>query len=347
MTTAIQALTIHGARCVGAFRSAVRNLGRMYLAGMAACMALVPPVVAQTQDYPNAPVRLVVPYPPGGPTDIMARVIANRLGDTLGQAMVVDNRAGASGMLGANAVAKAQPDGYTLLVNASIHVINPFVYASAPYDAFEDFVPVTQLVDVPLVLVVPAALPVSSVAQLIQYAKAQPGALNFGSAGSASAQHLSGELFKMRTGLDIQHVPYKGSAPALTDLMGGQIQLMFDSMPSAMPFITSGRLRALAVTTPKRALSLPDVPTMQEAGIADFSTSTWYAMWAPKNTPQAVVQKLWGEIRRLLDDPDIIAQYRRLGAEPVGSRPEEFARTIQTEARKWAQVVKVSGARRD
>ncbi|KAA9163199.1 tripartite tricarboxylate transporter substrate binding protein, partial [Delftia sp. BR1] len=275
------------------------------------------------------------------------RVVTTRLGEALGQPLVVDNKAGASGMVGAALVAKAPADGYTLLVNASIHVINPYVYASAPYDAFRDFEPVTQLVDVPLVLVVGSQLLVRNVQELIAWAKAHPGQVNFGSAGNASSQHLSGELFRLKTGAQMQHVPYKGSSPALTHLMGGQIQLMFDSMPSAMPFIASGRLRALAVTSASRSPSLPDVPTMEEAGMPGFRTSTWYGLWAPKNTPQDVVQKLWTESRRLLAEPQIAAQYRRLGAEPVGSTPAEFARYIQAEARKWEEIVKASGARAD
>ena len=190
-------------------------------------------------------------------------------------------------------------------------------------------------------------LPVRNVQELIAWAKAHPGQVNFGSAGNASSQHLSGELFRLKTGAQMQHVPYKGSSPALTDLMGGQIQLMFDSMPSAMPFIASGRLRALAVTSASRSSSLPDVPTMEEAGMPGFRTSTWYGLWAPKNTPQDVVQKLWTESRRVLAEPQIAAQYRRLGAEPVGSTPAEFARYIQAEARKWEEIVKASGARAD
>ncbi len=299
------------------------------------------------QGFPKAPIRVVVPYPPGGPTDVVGRVVTTRLGEALGQPLVVDNKAGASGMVGAALVAKAPADGYTLLVNASIHVINPYVQASAPYDAFRDFEPVTQLVDVPLVLVVGSQFPVRNVQELAAWAKAHPGQVNFGSAGNASSQHLSGELFRMRTGAQMQHVPYKGSSPALTDLMGGQIQLMFDSMPSAMPFIASGRLRALAVTSARRSPSLPDVPTMEESGMPGFRTSTWYGLWAPRSTPQDVVQKLWSEARKVLDEPPIAAQYRRLGAEPVGSSPAEFARYIQAEARKWEEIVKASGARAD
>ncbi|WP_336693235.1 tripartite tricarboxylate transporter substrate binding protein [Delftia acidovorans] len=325
------------------------TLTRRTLLGAAAALAGWRTAGAQpsagAQAYPKAPIRVVVPYPPGGPTDVVGRVVTARLGEALGQPLVVDNKAGASGMVGAALVAKAPADGYTLLVNASIHVINPYVYASAPYDAFRDFEPVTQLVDVPLVLVVGSQLPVRNVQELAAWAKAHPGQVNFGSAGNASSQHLSGELFRMKTGAQMQHVPYKGSSPALTDLMGGQIQLMFDSMPSAMPFIASGRLRALAVTSASRSPSLPDVPTMEEAGMPGFRTSTWYGLWAPRNTPQDVVQKLWTESRRVLAEPQIAAQYRRLGAEPVGSTPAEFARYIQAEARKWEEIVKASGAR--
>ena len=234
-------------------------LSRRTLLGAAAALAAWRTAGAQpstgAQGYPKAPIRVVVPYPPGGPTDVVGRVVTTRLGEALGQPLVVDNKAGASGMVGAALVAKAPADGYTLLVNASIHVINPYVYASAPYDAFRDFEPVTQLVDVPLVLVVGSQLPVRNVQELIAWAKAHPGQVNFGSAGNASSQHLSGELFRLKTGAQMQHVPYKGSSPALTDLMGGQIQLMFDSMPSAMPFIASGRLRALAVTSASRSPS--------------------------------------------------------------------------------------------
>ena len=230
--------------------------------------------VAAAEPYPQRPIRPVLPYPPGGPTDLLARVVAVRMGDTLGQSVVVDNKPGASGMIGAEAVARAVPDGYTLLANASLHVINPSIYPRMRYDAFRDFVPVTQLAEVPLVLVVNADSPVRTVQDLIALAKEKHGALNFGSAGNASAQQLAGESFKLAAHVSMQHVPYKGSSPALTDLMGGQIQLMFDSMPSAMPFIKSGKLRAVAVTTRKRARALPDVPTVAESGLPGFDIST-------------------------------------------------------------------------
>jgi tripartite-type tricarboxylate transporter receptor subunit TctC len=258
------------------------------------------------------------------------------------QSIVVDNRAGASGMIGADQVARAAPDGYTILANASLHVINPHIYKSMSYDAFADFVPVTQLAAVPLVLVVPQNSPIKTVADLARLAKEKQGGLNFGSAGTASAQHLSGELFKKLAGVQMQHVPYKGSAPALTDLAGGQIDLMFDSMPSAMPFIKSGKLRAVAVTTPKRVSVLPNVPTVAESGYPEFDTSTWYGVWAPKGTPAAIVHKLADFAKQALKDPDVIKQYHTMGAEPVGSSPEDFAAYTRSEEKKWAELIKLA-----
>ncbi len=300
-----------------------------------------------TADYPKAVIKLVIPYPPGGPTDLVGRVAAMAMGETLKQTIFIDNKPGASGMIGAALVAKAAPDGYTLLTNASLHVINPSVYDKVPYDSFNDFAPITQIVDVPLVLVVNSDMPVSNVRELISYLKSRQGTINFGSAGNASSQHLSGELFKLKTGIPMQHVPYKGSSPALTDLMGGQIQLMFDSMPSAMPFITSGKLKALAVTTKKRSSTLPNIPTMQESGVEGYETSTWYGLWAPKGTPPEIVTKLSQAAQEALKKPEVVAQYQRMGAEPVGSSPKEFQAYLRFEEKKWAEIVKRSGARAD
>ena len=312
---------------------------------LTALMGTAPAIAAS--DYPHSPIRLVIPYPPGGPTDLVGRVAAASMEKVLKQPIVVENKPGASGMVGAAQVAKATPDGYTLLTNASLQVINPSVYANVPYDSFNDFTPITQLVDVPLVLVVNSKLPVSTVSELIAYLKKTKSTINFGSAGNASSQHLSGELFKLKTGIPMQHVPYKGSAPALTDLMGGQIQLMFDSMPSAMPFITAGKLKALAVTTKKRSTSLPNVPTMQESGLDGYETSTWYGMWAPRDTPPEIVTKLSEAAQEVLKKPEIVAQYHRMGAEPVGSSPEAFKTYMRSEEKKWAEIVKLSGARAD
>ena len=328
----------------------VRGLSRMVvLGGLVAVMlsAQVTSVAQTASSFPNQPIRMVVPYPPGGPTDITARVVAAEMSKTIGQNIVIDNRPGASGMIGSEMVTKSTPDGYTLLANASIHVINPSVYPDMRFDAIKDFTPITQLAQVPLVLVVPANSPIKSVKDLVEYAKANPGKVNFGSAGSASAQHLAGESFKIAAGIQMQHIPYKGSAPALTDLAGGQLQLMFDSMPSATPMINSGKLRAIAVTTTTRAKARPDLPTIAESGFPGFDISTWYAYWAPKGTPADVVEKLAASAAQALKNPEVIAKYEAMGAEPVGSTPAQFAAYVESEAKKWSEIVKKSGAKLD
>ena len=328
----------------------VRGLSRtVVLGGLVAVMlsAQVTSVAQTASSFPNQPIRMVVPYPPGGPTDITARVVAAEMSKTIGQNIVIDNRPGASGMIGSEMVTKATPDGYTLLANASIHVINPSVYPDMRFDAIKDFTPITQLAQVPLVLVVPANSPIKSVKDLVEYAKANPGKVNFGSAGSASAQHLAGESFKIAAGIQMQHIPYKGSAPALTDLAGGQLQLMFDSMPSATPMINSGKLRAIAVTTTTRAKARPDLPTIAESGFPGFDISTWYAYWAPKGTPADVVEKLAASAAQALKNPEVVAKYEAMGAEPVGSTPAQFALYVESEAKKWNDIVKKSGAKLD
>ncbi|GAB2484536.1 tripartite tricarboxylate transporter substrate binding protein [Comamonas humi] len=325
------------------------TLSRRRALQAAAVAALAPfgTLARAAADYPKAPIKLVVPYPPGGPTDLVGRLAAVAMGESLKQTIFIDNKPGASGMVGAALVAKAPADGYTLLANASLQVINPTIYAKVPYDSFNDFAPITQIVDVPLVLVVSSQMPVSTVQELIAHLRRSSGTVNFGSAGNASSQHLSGELFRLKTGIAMQHVPYKGSSPALTDLMGGQIQLMFDSMPSAMPFITSGKLKALAVTTRRRSSVLPQIPTMEESGVAGFETSTWYGLWAPRNTPADIVEKLARTAQAALRTPEVVAQYQRMGAEPVGSSPQEFLQYMKSEEKKWAEIVRLSGAKAD
>ena len=319
--------------------------------GLVACLVAILAVSIQSasaqpaEAYPSKPIRMVVPYPPGGPTDLTARIVAAEMGKTLGQSIIVDNKPGASGMIGAELVARADPDGYTFLANASLHVINPFIYPDMRFDALKDFVPITQLAAVPLVLVVPVTSPIHSVADLVAFGKENPGKLNFGSSGNASAQQLAGESFKRAAGISMQHVPYKGSSPALADLVGGQIQLMFDSMPSAMPFIKSGKLRAIAVTTVRRAQALPDLPTIAESGYPGFDIATWYGYWAPKGTSAAIVAKLSQAAAGALKQPQVIEQYAGLGAEPVGSTPAEFATYNETETTKWKDIVRKSGAK--
>lgn len=320
---------------------------RHVLQTLGSCLAFgTLPVWAQ--EFPSRPVKVIIPFPPGGPTDVLGRIVAQKLSERLGQSFVIDNKPGASGMIGADMVAKSQADGYTLLVNASLHVINPSLYDKTRYDAIADFTPLSNLADVPLVLVVNAQTPVQTVKELIAWVKSSKTPVNFASSGNATAPHLAGEAFKVATGIEnMQHVPYKGSAPALTDLLGGQVQMMFDSLPSSQPFIKSGALKAIAVTTQKRSSALPSVPTIAESGIPGFNFSTWYGMWAPKSMPQPIVQKLSNEIAQITRLPEVRERFLALGAEPVGNTAEEFAAFTKSELNKWARVVKQSGARVD
>jgi tripartite-type tricarboxylate transporter receptor subunit TctC len=315
-------------------------------AALAALCAL--PAAAQDAAYPNRPVRLVVPFPAGGTTDIIARAVAQRFGEVFGQSFVVDNRPGAGGNLGAGLVARAAPDGYTLVMGTvGTHAINPSLYAQMPYDHVKDFAPVLLVAGVPNVLEVNPELPVHTVGELVAYAKANPGKLNFASSGSGTSIHLSGELFKTMTGVSMQHVPYKGSAPALQDLMGGQVQLMFDNLPSSLPFIKSGKLRAIAVTTTSRAAALPDVPTIAESGYPGFEASSWFGLLAPKGTPEAIIARLNAEGNRWLASPDAKEKLLAQGAIAAGGSPADFAKHIAVETAKWAKVVKESGAKVD
>jgi|APCry1669188910_1035180.scaffolds.fasta_scaffold09631_2 tripartite-type tricarboxylate transporter receptor subunit TctC len=301
-----------------------------------------------SQSYPTRPIKIIIPFPPGGPTDILGRIVAQKLGERLGQTVVVDNKPGASGMIGADMVAKSAPDGYTLLVNASLHVINPSLYDKPRYDAIADFSPLSNLADVPLVLVVNAKAPVQTVKELIAWIKSSKAPINFASSGNATAPHLAGEAFKVAAGIEnMQHVPYKGSSPALTDLLGGQVQLMFDSLPSSQPFIKAGTLKAIAVTTQRRSSALPNVPTISESALPGFNFSTWYGMWAPASTPPAIVEKLSAEISQITRLPEVREKFLALGAEPVGNTAEEFAAFNKSELTKWARIVKQSGARVD
>lgn len=310
--------------------------------------ALLAPINVWPQNYPNRPIKIIIPFPPGGPTDLLGRIVAQKLAERLKQSVVVENKAGASGMIGADIVAKAPPDGHTLLVNASLHVINPSLYDKPRHDAIADFAPLSNLADVPLVLVVNTKTPVQSVRELINWVKASQSPVNFASSGNATAPHLAGEAFKVAAGIDnMQHVPYKGSSPALTDLLGGQVQLMFDSLPSSLPFIKAGTLRAIAVTTQKRSSVLPNVPTVAESALTGFNFSTWYGMWAPASTPAAIVAKLSAEIAEITRMPEVRERFLALGAEPVGNTAEEFSAFNKSELVKWARIVKQSGARVD
>ena len=303
---------------------------------------------ALAQPYPNHPIRLVVPFPAGGTTDILARDAAPKLTEVLGQPVVVDNRPGAGGNIGADLVAKSQPDGYTLLVGTvGTHAINPSLYAKMPYDHVKDFAPVVLVAGVPNVLVVNPSLPVNSVADLIKLAKSKPGSVNFASSGNGTSIHLSGELFKTMAGVDMTHVPYKGSAPALIDLVSGQVQVMFDNLPSSLPQIKAGKLRAIAVTSLKRSPALPDVPTISESGLPGFEASSWFGLLAPAGTPPAVVTRLNAEVNKWLQSPEGREQLLAQGAQAAGGTPEQFVAHIRAETDKWAKVVKASGAKVD
>jgi len=296
--------------------------------------------------YPSRPVRVVVPFPAGGTTDILARAAAQKLSETWGQQAIVDNRPGAGGNIGSELVAKSPPDGYTLLMGTvGTHAINSSLYPKMPYDHVKDFVPVILVAGVPNVLVVNPSLPVNSVQELIAYAKANPGKLNFASSGSGTSIHLSGELFKTMTGVQMTHIPYKGSAPALTDLIGGQVQLMFDNLPSSLAFIKAGKLRALAVTSTTRSAALPDVPTIAESGVPGFEASSWFGLLAPAGTPRDIVTKINADTQKWLASPDAKEKLAAQGALAAGGSPEDFARHIQAETAKWARVVKESGAK--
>jgi len=323
---------------------------RVCVALSAALIAALPfSASAQQQtDYPRKPIRVVVPFAPGGSTDIVGRIIAAKLTEGFGQQAFVDNRGGAGGNIGTDIVAKAPADGYTLLVCAvSTLAISASLYSKLPYDVSRDLEPVALVGSVPFVLIVNSSLPVRNVKELIALAKANPGQLTFGSAGTGSTAHLSGELLKSLASIDMTHVPYKGNAPAMADVISGQVQLMFDFMPSALPHIQSGKVRALGVTPTRRSRAMPQVPTIAEAGVKGYDVDSYFGVLAPARTPAAVVNKLNAEINRMADLPDVRERYAREGLEPTAQTPERFRTYLQSELAKWAKVVKASGARVD
>lgn len=318
-------------------------------AGLAACAVLwlaCAPVAAQ--EYPVKPVRFVIAFSPGGPSDILTRLVGSKLAEALGQAFIFDNRPGAGGNVAGEIVAKAPADGYTLLMgNNSILATNASLYKSMSFDPVKDLAPVALLASQPNILVVHPSMPVKSVKELIAFAKARPGQLNYASSGSGAAAHLSAELFKSMTGVSMVHIPYKGASPALIDTLSGQCQLMFATALSVQPHIQSSRLRALAVTTSKRARMFPTLPTVAEAGVPGFEATTWHGVVATGGTPAAVVNRLNAEINKILRQPDVNSSLTRQGAEVLGGTPQEFAAYIKSEIPKWTKVVKDSGARPD
>jgi tripartite-type tricarboxylate transporter receptor subunit TctC len=298
---------------------------------------------AQAQQYPTKPVRIVVPAAPGGGTDITARIIAPKLSEQLGQQVVVENRAGAGTMIGSEAVARAAPDGYTLLMGISTLAINPAMFKKVPYDALKDFAPISQVVSLPNVLVTHPSLPTKTVKELVAFARARPGQLNYASAGVGTNPHLSMELFLAMTGLKMIHVPYKGAGPGLVDTVAGHVSVMTPSIISGLPHVRGGRLRALGVTSAKRAGGVPDIPTIAEAGVPGYDAVQWFGVLAPTATPRTIVVRLHGEIVRVLQAADVRGRLSADGADPVGSSPEEFAAFMRAETAKWAKVVKDAG----
>lgn len=300
------------------------------------------------QAYPSRPVRLMVPFPAGGGSDTMGRVVGAKLGERLGQQFVVENRPGAGGSIGADLVAKAAPDGYTLLLGSTSEVVQyPNVNPKIPYNPQRDFAPISLVGNVPLVLVVHPSLPVKSVKDVIALARSRPGEINFSSAGNGSTTHLAVELLVLTTGIKMTHVPYKGSPPAVTDLVAGQVQVGIPTMPAVLPFVKAGRLRALGVSTAKRAPVLPDVPTLQEAGVKGYDNALWTGILAPAGTPASALSRLHGEIVKVVQLPDVKDALAKQGAEPTSSTPEQFAAYIASELAKWARVVKAAGVKID
>jgi tripartite-type tricarboxylate transporter receptor subunit TctC len=323
------------------------RVSALLAAGIAAIIGSAP-LPAQAQNYPSKPIRYVVPFPPGGTTDIISRLIAQKLTESLGQPVIVENKAGAGGVVGTDSVAKALPDGYTILMGASGPIaISPSLLKNIPYDPIKDFAPITTVAVVPTMLVVNPSVPANSVRELIALAKARPGRLSFASTGNGATPHMAGELFKLATNTDILHVPYKGSSPAVNDLIGGQTSMMFEQITAVLPHVKSGRLRALGVGGLRRSSALPDMPTISEAGVPGFDVSSFFGVLAPSGTPAAIVSKLNAEIVRILSTPEMREKLTAQGAEPETSTPEQFAARIKAEIEKWAEVIRKSGVKAD
>jgi len=307
--------------------------------------ALIFAASALSQDaFPDKPVRIVAPFPPGGANDIIARLIAHKLSANWSRPVLVENRPGAAGGIGSAFVATSPPDGYTLVLGTlATHGINPSIYKTLQYDVVRDFAPIALVASIPIVLVVNPKLAATDVRQLIEMAKQHPGKVNFASSGIGSVNHLAGELFASTAGVKMVHIPYKGSSPALTDLLGGQVAVMFDLLPSSLPHIQSGKLRALSVTSAQRSALLPNLPTMAESGLAGYQVNSWFGLLAPAKTPSTVIAKLNSEVGKVLQSPGIREQMSEQGAEPLFSSPEEFGKVINTDLASWGRVVKTLG----
>lgn len=339
----------HGYDAEGAPRQRMTfgHLSRSILQAVMLCVAAVIGSPAISQTYPVKAVHLIIPFPPGAYGDTFTRLVGRKLSEGLGQPVVVENRPGAGGNIGSNYVAKAAPDGYTVLMGSTANATSVSVYTNLPYDLTRDLVPVSLVVTVPYVLVTNPGVSSGSLEELIQLARAKPGTLTYASSGNGSGVHLTSELFKLRTATDLVHVPYKGIAPALTDVVGGQVSMMFASIDTALPYIRGAKIKALAVTSAKRAPLLPQVPAVAEVGLPGFEAAGWLGVWVPVGTPKDIVTRLNSEIRKALESPDVQKRFQELGAEAAPTAPDEFSRFIGSEIEKWVPVVKASGVRMD
>jgi len=291
-------------------------------------------------NWPDKPIHFIVPYPPGGGTDVIARIVQERFQKELGQPIIIDNRGGAAGSLGTDVAAKSAPDGYTVLFTLSSHTINPFIYPKLPFDTVKDFEPVGMVASLPQILVANLQFPANNVAELTALAKAKPGTLAYASVGNGSPGQLAGEMYKLRTGTQLTHVPYRGGGPAMNDLMGGQVPLLWVSIPAAAQFVKTGKVKALAVSTVKRSAAFPDVPTMQEAGVPDFNVDSWYAMFVPAKTPKPIIEKLNKALNVIVREPAIRDRLLQQGTEGAGGTPEALGKVVDSELVRWAKLVK-------
>lgn len=320
----------------------------MGLCVVASALSAIMAPAANAQDYPNKPIRLIVPFPAGGTTDIVGRLYADKIGKALGQTIVVENRGGAGGSIGSGAIAQAAPDGYTLgIATASTHGINPAIYPNLPFDAERDFTPISNLALVPNIMTINPKVPAKNMADFIKLAKSEPGKLTYASAGNGSVSHMMGELFKIASGTDILHVPYRGVGPALNDALAGQVDVMYDNLPSTLPHVLGGKLVALAVASPKRVAALPDVPTFAEAGLTPVNDAAWFGLIAPANLPKPVLDKLAAAVNQVENDDDTKSRLAALGAETVNDTPEQFAKQISSEIAKNKRIAKEANIKLD
>ena len=310
----------------------------------AIALALAAPLV-MAQEYPNHPVKIIVPFAAGGPADVYARFLSQRLQESLGQTFIIDNRPGGGSLIGTDAVAKSAPDGYTLLLMSNTHTVNESLFATKPFQLMRDFAPIAPINSSDLVLVARNGLPMSSVRELVAAAKAKPGALSYASSGPGTPYHMAGELFKAMAGVDILHIPYKGSSGARTDILGGQVDMMFDAVPSMVEQVRAGKVKALATTGLVRSAVLPDVPTIAEAGVPGYEATIWLGLMAPKATPPAIVARLHAEVQKIVSNPDVAKAWKAQGATPMTMSVAEFTRYLNDDIVKWARIVKISGAK--